>query len=168
MIAERVVDVPDFPKQGIVFKDLTPLFADGEAFRSVIDHIVARYAGEFDAVVGIEARGFVLAAAVAYASGAGVVPIRKAGKLPRVAHSVSYALEYGEATLEVSEGAFKPGQRVLVVDDVLATGGTAIATLDLVERAGGVVAGLVVLMELGFLDGRSRLPGRPVHALMTV
>jgi adenine phosphoribosyltransferase len=167
-IADRVVDVQDFPKVGIVFKDLTPLFADGEAFRSVIDDIVARYAGEFDIVVGIEARGFVLAAAVAYASGTGVVPIRKAGKLPRVAHSVSYALEYGEATLEVSEGAFKPGQRVLVVDDVLATGGTAIATLDLVERAGGVVAGLVVLMELAFLDGRSRLPGRPVHALMTV
>jgi adenine phosphoribosyltransferase len=167
-IADRVVDVQDFPKAGIVFKDLTPLFADGEAFRSVIDDIVARYAGEFDTVVGIEARGFVLAAAVAYASGTGVVPIRKAGKLPRVAHSVSYALEYGEATLEVSEGAFKPGQRVLVVDDVLATGGTAIATLDLVERAGGVVAGLVVLMELAFLDGRSRLPGRPVHALMTV
>src|SRR5215218_1756974 len=168
MIADRVVDVPDFPKPGIVFKDLNPLFADGAAFRSVIDEIVARYAGEFDAVVGIEARGFVLAAAVAYASGAGVVPIRKAGKLPRVAHSVSYALEYGEATLEVSEGAFKPGERVLVVDDVLATGGTAVAALDLVERAGGVVAGLVVLMELGFLDGRSQLPGRSVHALMTV
>jgi adenine phosphoribosyltransferase len=168
MIADRVVDVPDFPKPGIVFKDLTPLFADGDAFRRVIDDIVARYAGQFDAVVGIEARGFVLAAAVAYASGAGVVPIRKAGKLPRVAHAVSYALEYGEATLEVSEGAFKPGERVLVVDDVLATGGTAIATLDLVERAGGVVAGLVVLMELGFLDGRSRLAGRSVHSLMTV
>jgi adenine phosphoribosyltransferase len=168
VIADRVVDVPDFPKPGIVFKDLTPLFADGEAFRSVIDDIVSRYAGEFDTVVGIEARGFVLAAAVAYASGSGVVPIRKAGKLPRVAHSVSYALEYGEATLEVSEGAFKPGQRVLVVDDVLATGGTAVATLDLVERAGGVVAGLVVLMELVFLDGRSRLPGRSVHAMMTI
>jgi adenine phosphoribosyltransferase len=162
------VDVPDFPKPGIVFKDLTPLFSDGEAFRSVIDTIVARYIGEFDAVVGIEARGFVLAAAVAYASGCGVVPIRKAGKLPRVAHSVSYALEYGDATLEVSEGAFQPGQRVLVVDVVLATGGTAKATLELVERAGGVVAGLVVLMELAFLDGRSLLPGRKVHALMTV
>src|SRR5829696_1376153 len=168
LIADRVVDVPDFPKAGIVFKDLTPLFADGEAFRSVIDDIVARYLGEFDAVVGIEARGFVLAAAVAYASGCGVVPIRKAGKLPRVAHAVSYALEYGEATLEISEGAFKPGQRVLIVDDVLATGGTAEATLQLVERAGGIVAGFVVLMELGFLDGRSRLSGRSVQALMTV
>ncbi len=168
VISERVVDVVDFPKPGVVFKDLTPLFADGEAFRGVIDAIVQRYAGEFDVVVGIEARGFVLAAAVAYASGAGVVPIRKAGKLPRVAHSVSYALEYGEATLEVSEGAFKPGQRVLVVDDVLATGGTAQATLELVERAGAVVSGLVVLMELAFLDGRSRLPGRSVHALMTI
>lgn len=168
LIADHVVDVPDFPKPGIMFKDLTPLFADSKAFRAVIDEIVKQYAGDFDVVVGIEARGFVLAAAVAYAAGVGVVPIRKAGKLPRVAHSVSYALEYGEATLEISEDAFRPGQRVLVVDDVLATGGTAEATLELVERAGGVVAGFVVLMELGFLAGRQRLTGRSVHTLLTV
>ena len=168
LIADHVVDVPDFPKPGIVFKDLTPLFADGKAFRAVIDAIVAQYLGEFDVVVGIEARGFVLAAAVAYAAGVGVVPIRKAGKLPGVAHSVSYALEYGEATLEISEDAFRPAQRGAVVDDVLATGGTAEATLDLVERAGGVVAGFVVLMELGFLAGRQRLDGRSVHAMLTV
>jgi adenine phosphoribosyltransferase len=172
LVAGGVVDVADFPKPGIAFKDLTPLFADGDRFRAVIDAIVGHYTagGErsFDVVVGVEARGFVIAAAVAYAAGVGVVPVRKAGKLPRVAHSASYALEYGQATLEVSEGAFVPGQRVIVVDDVLATGGTAEATLELVERAGGVVAGLTVLMELSFLAGRERLPGRDVHALLVV
>jgi adenine phosphoribosyltransferase len=172
LVAGGVVDVADFPKPGIVFKDLTPLFADGERFRSVIDAIVRHYqvGGErtFDVVVGVEARGFVIAAAVAYAAGVGVVPVRKAGKLPRVGHSASYDLEYGQATLEISEGAFVAGQRVLVVDDVLATGGTAEATLELVERAGGVVTGLTVLMELGFLSGRERLPGREVQALLVV
>ncbi|NUR93992.1 MAG: adenine phosphoribosyltransferase, partial [Kribbellaceae bacterium] len=145
---------------------------DGDRFRAVIDAIVGHYGatGErgFDVVVGVEARGFVIAAAVAYAAGVGVVPVRKAGKLPRVAHSAAYDLEYGQAVLEVSEGAFQPGQRVLVVDDVLATGGTAEATLSLVEQAGGVVAGLTVLMELAFLHGRDRLAGRPLHALLTV
>jgi adenine phosphoribosyltransferase len=168
LIADRVIDVPDFPKQGIVFKDLNPLIADGEAFKAIIDAIVDGYAGEFDIVVGIEARGFVLAAAAAYATGAGVVMMRKAGKLPRVAYSASYALEYGEATLEINDGAFKAGQRALIVDDVLATGGTAEAAMDLVERAGGHVAGFVVLLELGFLQARQRLAGRPIHALLTV
>jgi adenine phosphoribosyltransferase len=169
LVASRVLDVPDFPKPGIVFKDLTPLFADGPVFREVVDGIVESYGRDaFDVVVGIEARGFVIAAAVAYAAGVGVVPVRKAGKLPRPVHSASYSLEYGEATLEVHEDAFEPGQRVLVLDDVLATGGTAAATLDLVERAGGRVAGFAVLLELAFLDGRSRLPGRPVRALLTV
>jgi adenine phosphoribosyltransferase len=172
LVAGGVHDVADFPKPGIVFKDLTPLFADGARFRSVIDAIVGHYesGGEltFDVVVGVEARGFVIAAAVAYASGVGVVPVRKAGKLPRVAHSASFDLEYGEATLEISEGAFVAGQRVLVVDDVLATGGTAEATLELVELAGGLVTGFTVLMELEFLSGRERLVGRHVHALMVV
>lgn len=169
LIAERVLDVPDFPQAGIVFKDLTPLFGDGKAFRGVIDAIVDRYgADSFDVVVGIEARGFVIAAAVAYAAGAGVVPVRKAGKLPRATHTTSYALEYGEATLEVHTDAFAAGRRVLVVDDVLATGGTAVAALDLVERAGGSVIGFTVLLELAFLHGRERLPGREVHALLTV
>ncbi|MEU4688538.1 adenine phosphoribosyltransferase [Actinoplanes sp. NPDC023714] len=167
LVAGGTVDVLDFPKPGIVFKDLMPLFGDGPAFKRVIDGIIAHH-GEFDVVAGIEARGFLMAAAIGYATGAGIVPVRKAGKLPRPAFSASYALEYGEATLEVSEDAFKPGQRVLVVDDVLATGGTAAATLDLIERAGGVVAGFTVLMELGFLDGRERLSPRPVHALLTV
>jgi adenine phosphoribosyltransferase len=169
LVASRVLDVPDFPKPGIVFKDLMPLFADGPVFRQVIDGIVAqRGADSFDVVAGVEARGFVVAAAIAYATGKGVVPVRKAGKLPRKTHSVSYALEYGEATLEVHEDAFVAGQRVLVVDDVLATGGTAAAALELVERAGGTVSGFTVLMELGFLDGRQRLAPRTVHALLTV
>jgi adenine phosphoribosyltransferase len=169
IVAGGTVDVPDFPKPGVVFKDLMPLFADGRAFRQVTDGIVAHYGpGSFDVVAGIEARGFVVAAAVAYATGTGVVPVRKAGKLPRKALSASYELEYGEATLEVHEDAFIAGQRVLVVDDVLATGGTANAALELIERAGGTVAGFTVLMELGFLKGRERLSPRTVHALLTV
>jgi len=168
LIASKVIDVPDFPKSGIIFKDLTPLFADGEAFREIIDAIKEAYPGGFDIVVGVEARGFVIAAAVAYAAGVGVVPIRKAGKLPRVAHAATYELEYGQATLEISEDALLPGQKVLVVDDVLATGGTAEATLGLVELAGGTVVGFTVLLELAFLEGRERLVGRPVHALLTV
>jgi adenine phosphoribosyltransferase len=170
LIASRIIDVPDFPKPGIVFKDISPLFADPAAFRAVVDAIVAVQDGpdRFDVVAGIEARGFMLAAAVAYAAGVGVVPVRKAGKLPRAIHGVSYALEYGEATLEVHRDAFVAGQRVLVVDDVLATGGTAKATLELVERAGGLVASFAVLLELAFLKGRDRLAGYPLHALLTV
>ncbi|GGM03465.1 MULTISPECIES: adenine phosphoribosyltransferase [Micromonospora] len=169
LVASRVLDVPDFPVPGVLFKDLMPLFADGAVFREVTDRIVAHHGRDsFDVVVGIEARGFVVAAAVAYATGVGVVPVRKAGKLPRAAHSASYALEYGEATLQVHTDAFTAGHRVLVVDDVLATGGTAGATLDLVERAGGTVAGFTVLLELAFLGGRDRLAPRPVHALLTV
>jgi adenine phosphoribosyltransferase len=169
LVASRVLDVPDFPKAGIVFKDLMPLFADGAVFRQVVDGIVTHHgADSFDVVAGVEARGFMVAAAIAYATGTGVVPVRKAGKLPRKAYAVSYALEYGEATLEVHTDAFVTGQRVLVVDDVLATGGTAGAALDLVERAGGTVAGFTVLLELAFLQGRQRLAPRTVHAVLTV
>lgn len=169
LVASRVLDVPDFPKAGIVFKDINPLLRDPDVFREVIDALVESFGAEsFDVVAGIEARGFVLAAAVAYAAGCGVVPVRKAGKLPRRVHSAEYSLEYGSAVLEVQTDAFAQGQRVLVVDDVLATGGTAAATLGLVELAGGSVAGLAVLLELEFLDGRSRLEGRAVHALLRV
>ena len=168
-VADLVLDVPDFPAPGVVFKDLTPLFADGAGFRDAIDAIVGYHGTDgFDVVAGIEARGFVIAAAVAYAAGTGVVPVRKAGKLPRAVLSAPYALEYGEAVLEVHEDAFADAPRVLVVDDVLATGGTAAATLGLVERAGGVIAGFSVLLELAFLAGRQRLTDRPVHALLTV
>ncbi|MBB2942931.1 adenine phosphoribosyltransferase [Actinoplanes lutulentus] len=167
VVAGGTVDVLDFPKPGIVFKDLMPLFGDGPAFKRAVDGIIA-HQSPFDVVAGVEARGFLIAAAIGYATGAGVVPVRKAGKLPRPAFSASYALEYGEATLEVHKDAFVAGQRVLVVDDVLATGGTAGAAIDLVEQAGGIVSGFSVLMELGFLDGRERLGKRPVHALLTV
>jgi adenine phosphoribosyltransferase len=169
LVADRVLDVPDFPQPGIVFKDLMPLFADGPAFAAVADAIVAHHGrGTFDLVAGIEARGFVIAGAIGYATGLGVVPIRKAGKLPRATVAATYALEYGEATLEVHADAFTAGHRVLVVDDVLATGGTADATLGLIERAGGRVVGFSVLLELAFLHGRERLAPRPVHALLTV
>jgi adenine phosphoribosyltransferase len=168
-IAAYVVDVPDFPQPGIVFKDLSPVFGDGAAFRQVIDEIVSQYpAGSFDVVAGIEARGFLLAAAIAYSTGTGVVPVRKAGKLPRATIAATYDLEYGTATLEVHQDAFAARSRVLVVDDVLATGGTAAATVDLVEQAGGTVVGVSVVIELEFLRGRDRLSGRTVHALLTV
>ncbi|HLU33364.1 MAG TPA: adenine phosphoribosyltransferase [Natronosporangium sp.] len=169
LVASRVLDVPDFPRSGILFKDLSPLFADGPVFREAIDAMVRAHDGSrIDVVAGIEARGFVLASAVAYAAGVGVVPVRKAGKLPRATYSATYALEYGEATLEVHRDAFAPGARVLVVDDVLATGGTAQATLELVERSGAVVVGVTFLLELAFLRGREKLSDRPVHALLTV
>jgi adenine phosphoribosyltransferase len=168
VIAEHVIDVPGFPQDGVVFKDLSPLFADGLAFREITDALVERYSGSFDMVAGIEARGFLLAASLAYATSTGVVLVRKAGKLPRETHSASYDLEYGTATLEVQADAFVKGHRVLVVDDVLATGGTAEATMSLVEQAGGSVAGFTVLLELGFLKGRERLGDRSVHALLTV
>ena len=167
-ISGAMVDVQDFPQPGVLFKDLTPLFADGPAFRGVIDAIVERYRDQFDVVVGVEARGFVIAAAVAYAAGVGVVPVRKKGKLPRPTFDASYALEYGEATLEVHQDAFVAGQRVLLLDDVLATGGTVQAAASLVERAGGTVAGVCVLLELSFLGGRARLTDLPLTALVTV
>jgi adenine phosphoribosyltransferase len=168
-IAPYVIDVPGFPQDGVIFKDLSPLFGNGAAFREVTDTVVAHYGSDaFDVVAGIEARGFLLAAAIAYATGTGVVPVRKAGKLPREKHSASYALEYGTATLEVHADAFIAGNRVLVVDDVLATGGTAEATLSLVEQAGGTVVGFTVVLELAFLKGRERLRGRDIFALAVV
>jgi adenine phosphoribosyltransferase len=172
LVAAHIREIPDFPEPGIQFKDLTPLFADGPAFRAVVDAIVDHHRdGDdigFDVVVGIEARGFVLAAAIGYAAGVGFVPVRKAGKLPGETHQISYALEYGEAVLEVHTDAFAPGVRALVVDDVLATGGTVEAALALVEQAGARIAGVSVVLELGFLDGRKRLAPRDVHVLSTV
>jgi adenine phosphoribosyltransferase len=151
-------DVPDFPQAGIVFKDITPLLADENAFSSVIDLIVVHYGrGTIDKVVGIEARGFILASPVAYHFGAGFVPVRKEGKLPWDSEKEEYALEYGTATLEIHKDAIRPGERVLIVDDVLATGGTASATARLVERLGGKVVGIACLIELTFLEGRKAL-----------
>jgi len=168
LLRSRVRDIADFPDPGIAFKDITPLLADHTAFAAVIDAIVVHHGrGTIDKVVGIEARGFILAAPVAYHFGAGFVPMRKAGKLPGPTFAESYALEYGEATIEVHKDAFDPGDRVLIVDDVLATGGTAAAASRLVERAGGVVAGCSVLVELGALGARKRLTDLDVHALLT-
>ncbi len=167
LITTLVRDVPDYPQRGVVFKDITPLLADGQAFNAVVDALAARY-GPVDKVAGIEARGFILAAPVACRLGAGFVPIRKKGKLPGVTFAQDYDLEYGTATIEVLTDAFAPGDRVLVIDDVLATGGTARATTDLVRRTGAQVAGLAVLLELSFLNGRARLPDLPVRALLTV
>ena len=167
LISSLVRDVPDYPQPGVVFKDITPLLADGKAFAAVIDALAATYA-PVDKVAGIEARGFILAAPVACCLGAGFVPIRKKGKLPGATFAQDYDLEYGTATIEVQTDAFEPGDRVLVIDDVLATGGTARATADLVRRAGARVAGLAVLLELSFLHGRAKLTDLPVTALLTV
>jgi adenine phosphoribosyltransferase len=163
-----VRDVPDFPQEGIVFKDITPLLADPIAFSTVIDLIVVHFGrGNVDKVVGIEARGFILASPVAYHFGAGFVPVRKKDKLPWQTESADYALEYGTATLEVHRDAVTPGERVLIVDDVLATGGTAAATAQLVERIGGKVIGIACLIELGFLNGRDKLEGHDLFSLIT-
>jgi adenine phosphoribosyltransferase len=167
LITTLVRDVPDYPQAGVVFKDITPLLADGKAFAAVIEALAETY-GPVDKVAGIEARGFIFAAPVACRLGAGFVPIRKKGKLPGVTFAQEYDLEYGTATIEVLTDAFAPGERVLVIDDVLATGGTARATADLVQRAGAQVTGLAVLLELSFLNGRARLADLPVSALLTV
>lgn len=168
VVAASLRDVPDFPAPGVVFKDITPLLRDPAAFGEVIETWARRYRGQVDVVAGIEARGFVLGAPLALALGVGFVPIRKAGKLPGDTTSVSYDLEYGSATIELHSGALRPGERVLVVDDVLATGGTAAAACDLVDGTGAVVVAFAVMLELSFLGGRDRLSGRIVDTLLTV
>jgi adenine phosphoribosyltransferase len=166
-LEDHITDIPDFPRPGIVFKDITPLFLDAEALRTTIDAL-AGYARErnVDYVVAAEARGFVLGGAVAAAAGAGFILARKPGKLPRETESVEYQLEYGVDALEVHSDAVRGGARVLVHDDLLATGGTAAALCDLVEGAGGVVAGCAFVIELAFLSGRQRLSPREVHSLV--
>jgi adenine phosphoribosyltransferase len=167
LITSRVRDVPDYPQAGVVFKDITPLLGDAEAFSAVVDGLAALY-GPVDKVAGIEARGFILAAPVACRLGAGFVPIRKKGKLPGTTFAQDYELEYGVSTLEVLADAFSASDRVLVIDDVLATGGTAEATVNLVRRSGAEVAGIAMLIELSFLNGRAKLDGLPVTALLTI
>jgi len=168
MLRSYIRDVPDFPKPGIVFKDITPLLADPVAFSTVIDLIVVHYGrGNVDKVVGIEARGFILAAPVAYHFGAGFVPVRKKGKLPWEVNAAEYELEYGTETIEAHTDAFRPGERVLIVDDVLATGGTAAAAAELVEGLGGKVVGIACLIELGFLEGRKKIPNHDFTAILT-
>jgi adenine phosphoribosyltransferase len=165
-VAALVRDVPDFPEPGVLFRDITPVLADGEAFTAV-SVALAALVGDADLVVGVEARGFLLGAAAALAAGTGIVPVRKAGKLPRVAASRSYDLEYGTATLELPGDAVAPGSRVLVVDDVLATGGTAAAACDLVTAVGAEVVGFAAMIELVALGGRARLKALPVHVLLS-
>nr|WP_232797071.1 adenine phosphoribosyltransferase [Blastococcus atacamensis] len=179
-MASLTVDIQDYPEPGVLFRDLTPVFADGPAFRRVVEGLAApgdsdpraaalagSRAGEraFDVVVGVEARGFLLAAAVALDAGVGVVPVRKAGKLPRERIAADYDLEYGTATLELHADSIRPGQRVLVVDDVLATGGTLGAAVSLVEQLGGVVSAVAVVVELAALSGREKLVPHTVHSL---
>ncbi|WP_433469183.1 adenine phosphoribosyltransferase [Spirillospora sp. CA-142024] len=169
LIQERIRDIPDYPKPGVVFKDITPLLADHVAFAGVVDAIVNHHGrGTIDKIVGIEARGFILAAPVAYHFGAGFVPVRKKGKLPAATHEETYDLEYGTETIEIHLDGLEPGDRVLIVDDVLATGGTARAAAELVRRGGGDVVGLSVLLELSFLHGRGKLGNLDVHSLVTV
>jgi adenine phosphoribosyltransferase len=167
-LKDLVRDIPDFPKPGVVFKDITPLLADAGAFRLAVDSLVDHFAGSrVDKVLGIEARGFILAGPVAYRFGAGFVPVRKASKLPWQVEKEEYVLEYGTDLLEIHQDAVAPGEQVLIVDDVLATGGTAAAAVRLVEKLRGQVAGVGFVIELAFLGGRSRLEGRPAVSLLT-
>ncbi|WP_327174709.1 adenine phosphoribosyltransferase [Streptomyces sp. NBC_01335] len=173
LLLSRIRDVPDYPKPGVLFKDITPLLADPVAFSALTD-VLAELCVKHGAtrIVGLEARGFILAAPVAVRAGLGFIPVRKAGKLPGATLRQAYDLEYGTAEIEVHAEDITAGDRIMVIDDVLATGGTAEASLELVRRAGAEVAGVAVLMELGFLDGRSRLEpalqGAPLEALITV
>lgn len=163
----HVRDVADFPTEGVVFRDITPLLGDSAAFAEAVDGLVEQFAGiTVDRVVGVESRGFIFGAAVAYRIGAGFVPVRKPGKLPWAVVREEYQLEYGSDKLEIHRDAIHTGERILVVDDVLATGGTAAATATLVETLGGVIAGLGFLLEIESLDGRSRLGDRHVRSLL--
>jgi adenine phosphoribosyltransferase len=173
-LRERLRDVPDFPKPGIVFKDITPLLADARALHIALDLLAEPFIGEtIEHTVAMEARGFIFGGALAARLNCGFVPVRKPGKLPAAADEVSYELEYGQGKLQMHRGSLAAGDRVLIVDDLLATGGTAAATAELVAKQGGVVAGFAFVVELCFLPGRARLleattPGVPVHTLIRV
>ena len=166
-LAKTIRDVPDFPKEGILFKDITTLLKDPAALKETVDRMLAYCQGkEIDFVAGIESRGFIFGVPLAYALGIGFIPIRKPGKLPAETISESYSLEYGSNTLELHQDAIQAGQRVLIVDDLLATGGTAQATCKLIERLGGEVVGLLFAVELKFLDGRAQLAGQEVTSIV--
>ncbi|WP_323961381.1 adenine phosphoribosyltransferase [Arthrobacter sp. JZ12] len=167
LILSRCQSVPDFPKPGVTFRDLTPVFADSAAFSATVHALIEPFAGTFDRVAGVEARGFILAAATAFASGTGVTAVRKPGKLPREVLREEYALEYGSAAVEIHQDEFVPGTRVLLLDDVLATGGTLSAAVRLLERAGAEVVGIAVVLELAGLGGAAVVP-TPVHSLVTI
>lgn len=166
-LRQQIREIPDFPKAGILFRDITPLLADGAAFRQAIDAIGDRYTQKaVDVVVGVEARGFIMGAALAYKLGAGNVLVRKPGKLPYKTHRTTYDLEYGTDALEIHQDAIRPGQRVLLADDLLATGGTISAAAELVRQLGGQIVELAFLIELTGLKGRDRLAGLPVFSLV--
>src|SRR6476661_9809881 len=163
----KIRDIKDFPTEGILFKDITTLLRDGPAWASVIDHLAARYhTARVDVVVGVESRGFIFGGALAHQLRAGFVPVRKRGKLPARTIEEEYALEYGHDVLAIHEDAIRPGQRVLAVDDLLATGGTMSATLKLIEQLGGRVVGVTFLIELAFLHGREKLKEQTLHSLI--
>ena len=163
LVQDNLVEIPDFPEPGVLFRDITGLFANGPAFKELVELIGARYAGRIDAVAGLESRGFILGAPVAAELGLGMLTIRKAGKLPGEVIGVDYSLEYGSARMEIRPQSVREGQRVLIIDDVLATGGTARAAVDLLNQCGASVEALAVLMELDGLNGRSKLDGVTVE-----
>jgi adenine phosphoribosyltransferase len=165
-LRRHIRDIPDFPKPGILFRDITPLLADADAFHSAIDGLIAPFRGRVDLVLGIESRGFIVGAAAAYALGTGIAVVRKPGKLPYRTHRASYELEYGTDSLEIHHDALGHRARVLLIDDLLATGGTAAAAINLVGQCGGSVAGCAFLIELTALGGRAKLAGHEVHALI--
>ncbi|HKJ82762.1 MAG TPA: adenine phosphoribosyltransferase [Mariprofundaceae bacterium] len=165
-LRDYVRDIPDFPKSGIVFKDITPLLADGDAFSATISELACFVPNDTDIIVGIESRGFLFGAALAQQTGLGFVPVRKPGKLPAEVHGIDYELEYGMDRLEIHRDALSEGHKVLIVDDLLATGGTARATVDLVRHLGGEVAACLFVIELGFLKGRKLLQDVNVHSLI--
>lgn len=166
LLDSHIREIPDFPEPGVLFRDITPLLADGPAFHALISALTDRYRGEIDAVAGLESRGFILAAPLAYALGAGMITIRKAGRLPGPVDGVDYTLEYGTARLEVRPETVVDGQRVLIIDDVLATGGTAGAAIRLIEGAGARVHALAMLLELNALGGRAKLEGYRVDSIL--
>jgi len=166
-LEDRIREIPDFPQKGILFKDITPLLQDAATYRAAMERLAAHYQGAgIELVVGVESRGFIFGAPLVYLLNCGFVPVRKFGKLPSTTVSVEYALEYGTNVVEIHKDANKPGQRVLIVDDLLATGGTVSAAIELVEELGGHIAGIAFLVELTFLKGREHLPGYDVFALI--
>ncbi len=166
-LEDWIRDIPDFPQKGVLFKDITPMLQNGAAFHAAIEQLAAHYAGAgIQKVVGVESRGFIFGAPLAYMLNCGFVPVRKFGKLPYKTVNVEYALEYGTNVVEVHTDAIAPGERVLIVDDLLATGGTVLAALELVEKLGGQIAGIAFLVELTFLKGREHLKGHDVFALI--
>ncbi|MDP2600419.1 MAG: adenine phosphoribosyltransferase [Deltaproteobacteria bacterium] len=167
LLKSKIRDIPDFPKPGIIFKDITPILQDPQVFKKVVDAFAERYSGKkVDVFVGIESRGFIFGAPLAYELGASFVPVRKVGKLPYKTVQESYDLEYGSATVEMHVDAVHKGQRVVVIDDLLATGGTANATCRLLEKQGAHVLECAFVVELGFLEGRKKLPGRDIFSLV--